>query len=409
MKRLWALLIGMVLFGAVLFYWAGSDQRKIPEFRKLDSIEKQVAYTGRLVTALNLGYNGPRKEVDQLEDAVINSTEYMLRAFHDELEERPTLHVRVLQDLAYQYGVYKQNYDKGEGYRQKYESVLANNRESFITEDYKRIKLGALMGRASMYFHKKEYEKVVEANLKIIELFPYSFSSITNKNLWIAAYNSIWRMYNDRIGDYDKALYYAKEIAIDPRNLPKDRIGLLGGYEVSYEQKLANDAENNQIDSMHKIQSTYSTFGKYKELQQLMVDSNESYEIKYGCSFYNGIDAVEDLYKSYKKHGVLVPYNYRNIYIFYPRENSFGCASKIGSNKYKYTEIFSRDIHPRHLEFLENGNIKVLTASVLSEVNERNSFRDIPEITEEELTKGWKREVRIIDDKELKKLFKRVP
>ncbi|MEI6297750.1 MAG: hypothetical protein WCO84_09025, partial [bacterium] len=162
MKRLWALLIGMALLGAILFYWAGEDGRKVPEFRKLAKIEKQITYTGGLVTALNLGYNGPRKEVEELENVVIKSTEYMLSHFRDELEKRPTLHVRVLQDLAYQYGEYKQQYAKADDYRRSYEKIVEENKGLFTPERYRSIKLGALQGRSSMFFDKKKYNKVVE-------------------------------------------------------------------------------------------------------------------------------------------------------------------------------------------------------------------------------------------------------
>jgi|GEM_PF-2728486 len=418
MKRLWALLIGMVLFGAILFYWAGEDGRKVPEFRKLDTIDKQITYTGGLVTALNLGYNGPRKEVEELEDMVIKSTEYMLSHFRDELEKRPTLHVRVLQDLAYQYGEYKQNHDKAEKYRQKYERIAENNKKLFLKGDIDRegdidrIRLGAMEGRRSMYFDKKEYEKVVEENLKIIAQYPYGFSRVSNANTWVEAYDWIWHMYNDRIKDYDKALYYAKAMAIDPKKLPKEKIGWLGDqgkdYDVSYDCLLEIEAEANKRKSDYTVQITYGSFNRHKELQQLLVDSNKNYEKEYGCAYYNGMNAIEDLYKLYKHHGVFVTYDIKNIFIFYPDENSFGCALKIGDNKYKYTEVTSRVIFPEELEFLENGNIRIITESVLLKINEQNRKYKKPEITEEELTKGWKRETRIIDDKELNRLYKRV-
>lgn len=56
-----------------------------PNIRRLDSVENQLSNTARLVTALNLSYNGPRKEVERLENDIIESTEYILETFagHD--------------------------------------------------------------------------------------------------------------------------------------------------------------------------------------------------------------------------------------------------------------------------------------------------------------------------------------
>jgi hypothetical protein len=270
-----------------------------PQIRHLDTLHEQLEYSQGIAFTINtyiirnyLNHYAKRQYAASLEYAFIQ--------FKEHLDSNPNSKIDVLGALIHVNLNYVDRYKKAQDYldllketAQKYPSTPENE---YFRKRYIHHIQAEIYGKTGKWEKAvKEYEYVI-AHSKYEDIEDYH--SLT---LWPSIYRDLAYMYAYRTEDYDKALYYAKKMDIDPSTLPKEKIGKL------IQPDLKSQAEQNHRESVRLQYQIATAFRKYQDVQQILVNDLICFEKKWGYIF-NIDDNFRSLINERKFRDILVKY-----------------------------------------------------------------------------------------------------
>jgi hypothetical protein len=271
-----------------------------PQIRHLDTLHEQLEYSQGIAFTINtyiirnyLNHYAKRQYAASLEYAFIQ--------FKEHLDSNPNSKIDVLGALIHVNLNYVDRYKKAQDYLdllketvQKYPSTPENE---YFRKRYIHHIQAEIYGKTGKWEKAvKEYEYVI-AHSKYEDIEDYH--SLT---LWPSIYRDLAYMYAYRAKDYDKALYYAKKMDIDPSTLPKEKIGKL------IQPDLKSQAEENHRESVMLQYEVTRLFKRHRDSQLVLID-----DLKYSEKKWGHLATIEDSFQyllaERKRFGVLSQYS----------------------------------------------------------------------------------------------------
>ncbi|MEI6297749.1 MAG: hypothetical protein WCO84_09020, partial [bacterium] len=214
-----------------------------------------------------------------------------------------------------------------------------------------------------------------EEKLKIIELLPYRrYSEYVEDDVWVKSYKEAGMIYEEKLHNYGKARECYEKMAIDPRELPKEKLGWMGeqgkDYGVSLDKLLELHAQYNKRDSKMYIMDLLKDFGKYREYQQMLVDEEKQLSIS-NLRYY-----FSDIVDVWERQGVYEEYKPKRIII--NREDLGNTLFRIVNNDNTVTlATLNINTFGSSIKIFDNGLLIIDKSYISKDIKDWNKGKDI--------------------------------
>lgn len=238
---------------------------------------------------------------------LLKSIEYSWTNFQRDFDRDFDLKRDAIWDLIWAYREIEHNYAKSLPLVLYYEKLINENKQILTKEDYAHSQLIIQLNLGQHYVGLKQYHRAIEAYKTVPRDFPYQDRSEERyDNLWSDVYKSIGNIYVYKLHNFDEGMKYYQLMDIDPRTLPKEKIGKLKN------QDLGKQAADNHYESILAQYYAARDTRRHKEAQHILVNSLSTIEGKYGF-IADGGAVFNNLMRERQFHGVLVAYRPKKL------------------------------------------------------------------------------------------------
>jgi hypothetical protein len=305
----------IIIAGLILLFlgWTilSSIEEHLPvSFEKKPTYAEEVSYLQGLYNTYNSAYTGALipsgKNLRLLKRKITATSEYLWDNYSESYRTDYEKYLTLLDTLIYGYSNFGIRSPRLEYYLKEFKSTIDAHRKDlgelrYIWKWKYWVEISAQVAIAN-----KQYQKAIDLIKQIPENMKYEDENPYNliDNTWRNAYKWIAEIYAYKLKDYDKAIEYARKMDIDPRKLPKEKIGELKQLQYQTYDALSFSNHDVAYSLMYYISNNMN---KHKEAQIVLVEYLNSEVARLGF-IVEGDHLFRALIEQRKAHRKLIPF-----------------------------------------------------------------------------------------------------